>query len=129
MKKKYIVLSCILVILIASVSVMVFQNHKSFQNVEPFDISDYADYIGLGSAGESVGKIRDVKDAAKKAEKILVKKYGVFVMLQKPYEIYFDSEAGMWLIQGAFRPNQVGGVVNIIIENDTGRVIAIWIDK
>lgn len=126
-KKRIFLLVLILVIFIGGVLMVIIQNKSP--NVNNFEVSDYQYYIDNFSSEENVGSIIDSKDAIKKAELIWIKLYGESIKKEKPYQLFYDSKNEIWLIQGTLRTNVKGGVANILIENSTGKVLAVWHDK
>ena len=98
-------------------------------NVKAFKYNDYQYYIDNFPSEENVGNITDAKDAIKKAEKIWIKLYGENIKKEKPYQVFYDENSGIWLVQGTLRTNMKGGVANIIIQNKTGKILAVWHDK
>ena len=107
---------------------MVIVQNKS-PVVENFKSSDYQYYIDNFSSEENVGSIIDAKDAIKKSEIIWIKLYGENIKKEKPYKVFYDAKSEIWLVQGTLRSNMMGGVANILIDNDTGKVLAVWHDK
>lgn len=98
-------------------------------NVKGFEFNDYQYYVDSFPSEENVGNIIDAKDAIKKAEKIWIKLYGESIKKEKPYQVFYDEDNGIWLIQGTLRSNMKGGVANILIQNKTGKVLAVWHEK
>ena len=126
-KKKAFLLLIILVIFIGGAFVVIVQNKSPV--VENFKSSDYQYYIDNFPSEENVGNIIDAKDAIKKAEKIWIKLYGESIKKEKPYQVFYDENNGIWLVQGTLRSNMKGGVANILIQNETGKIVAVWHDK
>ena len=86
-------------------------------------------YIDKFPSEDNLGFISDPKDLLKKVEVIWINKYGERIKKQKPYQVFYDKANGIWLVQGTLRSNMTGGVANILVDNDTGRVLALWHDK
>lgn len=107
---------------------MVIIKNKS-PDVNNFEVSDYQYYIENFPSEENVGSIIDSKDATKKAESIWIKLYGESVKKEKPYQLLYDEKNEIWLIHGTLRSNMKGGVANILIDNSTGKVLAVWHDR
>ena len=130
MKKAVIVILAVAVLAVVGASVIPIAYDQSvFSKVRPFDVDDYQEFIDTFPSNECLGKLSGKTDAVKKAEIILVKIYGKQVKKERPYQIFYDEEAGVWLVQGSLPSNMKGGVANIIIENDTGKVLAVWHEK
>ena len=86
-------------------------------------------YIDNFSSEDDVGSITDAADAIKKAEKIWIEAYGKQVKKEKPYQVFYDENSGIWLVQGTLRANSVGGVANFLADGKTGKVLAVWHEK
>ena len=76
-----------------------------------------------------MGSIFDSKELLKKVESIWIKKFGERVKAEKPYQVFYDEQNGVWLVQGTLPADMMGGVANIIVENNTGKVLALWHEK
>ena len=126
-KKNVFLLLLILVIVSGGVFLVIVQNKSPV--VENFKSSDYQYYIDNFSSEENVGSIIDSKDAIKKSEIIWIKLYGENIKKEKPFKVFYDAKSKIWLVQGTLRSNMMGGVANILIDNDTGKVLAVWHDK
>ncbi len=107
---------------------MVIIRNKS-PKVKDFDLNDYQHYIDNFPSEEELGSVIDSKDAIKKAELIWINMYGEIIKKEKPYQVFYDEDNGIWLIQGTLRSNMKGGVANILIQNKTGKVLAVWHEK
>ena len=126
-RKRIVLLVLIVAILIGGVCMIIIQNKTP--NVKGFEFNDYQYYVDSFPSEENVGNIIDAKDAIKKAEKIWIKIYGESIKKEKPYQVFYDEDNGIWLIQGTLRSNMKGGVANILIQNKTGKVLAVWHEK
>ena len=126
-KKNVFLLLLILVIFIGGVFMVIVQNKSPV--VENFKSSDYQYYIDNFPSEENVGNIIDAKDAIKKAEIIWIKLYGENIKKEKPFKVFYDAESEIWLVCGTLRTNMMGGVANILIEDGTGKILAVWHDK
>lgn len=106
---------------------VIIQNSSS--DIKTFEVSDYQYYIDNFSSQESVGCISDTKDLLKKVEVIWIESYGERIKKEKPYQVFYDETNEIWLVHGTLRPNVTGGVANILVEDGTGKILAIWHDK
>ena len=97
--------------------------------VKSFDLIDYQDYIDNFSSDKNIDIGNDIKIMLEKVENIWVQEYGDDVKKQKPYEVFYDETSKVWLVRGTLPSDTVGGVANILVDNDTGKVLAIWHDK
>ena len=98
-------------------------------NVEAFDVSEYQYYIDNFPAQDELGDIIDTEDLLKKVETIWIKIYGEEIKSQKPYQVFYDEKNSIWLVHGTLQFDMMGGVANILVDNDTGKALAIWHDK
>lgn len=126
-KNLTIVIVTLIIILIAVILFVVISNRKT--DVKTFNLSDYQLYIDNSTSKENVGPIQDKKDALEKAENLFIEKYGIRVKLQRPYEVFYDEETNVWLIMGSLRRGWDGGTACVLIQADTGDVLAIWHGK
>ena len=97
-----------------------------------FKLSDYEEYINPSPREENFGPITDIESLLEKTENLWVEKYGRKVRYQRPYLVYFDEETGTWHVEGTFHDpngNRKGGVANILVDHETGDVLAVWHGK
>lgn len=128
-KKTVIIAFCIVSIaVLVGVVLMKFLNAKT-PVVQDFEISEYQYYLDNFPSNKTLGPILKAEDAVKKAEEIWVELYGLQVKREKPYRVFFDAKNEIWLVTGSLRFYSVGGVANILIQCDTGSVLAVWHDK
>ena len=59
----------------------------------------------------------------------MIEIYGESVKNKKPYNVSFDEQNQVWMIQGTLPKNWDGGVPHILIQKSDGRILAIWHDK
>lgn len=97
--------------------------------IKAFEVSEYQYYIDNFSSEDNLGFISDSKELLKKVEVIWIKQYGERIKNQKPYQVFYDEANGIWLVHGTLRSNMLGGVAYILVDNDTGKVLAVWHDK
>lgn len=109
--------------------ILVTINKNKIPETRVFDVSEYQYYIDDCPSEDDLGPISDSKDLLKKVEAIWIKKYGNRIKKQKPYQVFYDEANGIWLVQGTLPSYMMGGVANILVENDTGKVLAVWHDK
>ena len=131
MAKKKMFLVVAIVILVACIVGGVFMiiiKNKSPQ-IKTFNLSEYLYFIDNFSSEDCLGSIFDSKELLKKVESIWIKKFGERVKAEKPYQIFYDEQNGVWLVQGTLPADMMGGVANIIVENNTGKVLALWHEK
>lgn len=120
----------VLVLFIALVGVVFVLNVKNERSyIKIFDVNEYQYYIENSLSEESLGPISNEKDLLKKVELIWIRRYGKSIKNERPYQVFYDKKNGIWLIQGTLRANMDGGVANALVENDTGKVLAVWHDK
>ena len=127
MKKQIAILMGMIVLLAAIlIPVMLFSKDPE---IGTFQLDEYQYYIENFPSEETLGGIADARDAMNKAEEVLIKTYGKTVRNEKPYQLFYDEQNEVWLVTGTLRGNREGGVGNILMENDTGKVLAVWHDK
>ena len=97
--------------------------------IQQFNVNDYQFYVNNYPSDECLGSISSASDAAAKAETIWLKIYGKRIKKEKPYQIFFDENNKVWLIHGTASSDSFGGVAYILMDNDTGKVLAVWHDK
>jgi len=126
----------ILVFIIIVVGVLIIlignnprDNEKDSLVINTFEASEYEDYIKSFPSEEILGSISDEKDLLEKVEVILIENYGERIKNEKPYRVSYDKVNGIWLVQGTLHPNEMGGVANILVEGNTGKVLAMWHGK
>lgn len=87
-----------------------------------FDVEHIEEFIYLG-------KIDDISELRKQAQKIWIDEYGIEVRLnQRPYKVLYDPKHDLYLVSGSL-DSAFGGVANIFVERETGRVLAVWHEK
>ena len=97
--------------------------------IQTFEICNYQYYIDNFPEQEKVEPVSDIADLLKSVEEIWLRKYGVDIKKQKPYQVFYDNENEVWLVTGSVRPITEGGVAYILIDGITGDVLAVWHDK
>lgn len=126
-KGLFIFLLVLFIAFIGGILVVTIKNKSP--EIKPFEVSEYQYYIDNFSSEDNLGSISDSKDLLKKVEVIWIKQYGERIKNQKPYQVFYDEANGIWLVHGTLRSNMLGGVANILVDNDTGKVLAVWHDK
>lgn len=94
-----------------------------------FDLSDYEYCIKEFPIDKNVGDASDPKELIKKSKEIWIEIYGKSVIWERPYKVFYDSNNDVWLIHGSLPSFMAGGVAYILVEKDTGNVLAVWHDK
>ena len=126
-KVLFIFLLVFFIAFIGGILVVIIKNKSP--EIKSFEVSEYQYYIDNFSSEDNLGFISDSKELLKKVEVIWIKQYGERIKNQKPYQVFYDEANGIWLVHGTLRSNMMGGVANILVDNDTGKVLAIWHDK
>lgn len=131
--KKKIIIVCLIVVVIISVvitALVVSRDNNEEENViGTFDLNDYSDTIEKFKSDKYVNKSTDAESVKAEAEKIWIEIYGDDIIDQRPYKVSFDDENKTWLVEGTIPKNVDGGVAYILIEKDTGKVLAVWHTK
>lgn len=123
----FIFLLVLFIAFIGGILVVIIKNKSP--EIKTFEVSEYQYYIDNFSSEDNLGFISDSKELLKKVEVIWIKQYGERIKNQKPYQVFYDEANGIWLVHGTLRSNMLGGVANILVDNDTGKVLAVWHDK
>ena len=126
-KGLFIFLLVLFIAFIGGILVVIIKNESP--EIKTFEVSEYQYYIDNFSSEDNLGFISDSKELLKKVEVIWIKQYGERIKNQKPYQVFYDEANGIWLVHGTLRSNMLGGVANILVDNDTGKVLAVWHDK
>ena len=126
-KGLFIFLLVLFIAFIGGILVVIIKNKSP--EIKSFEVSEYQYYIDNFSSEDNLGFISDSKELLKKVEVIWIKQYGERIKNQKPYQVFYDEANGIWLVHGTLRSNMMGGVANILVDNDTGKVLAVWHDK
>lgn len=126
-RKVFFIFLIILLWLIGGIFVVIIKNKSP--EIKTFEVSEYQYYIDNFSSEDNLGFISDSNDLLKKVEVIWIKQYGERIKNQKPYQVFYDEVNGVWLVHGTLQSNMMGGVANILVDNDTGEVLAVWHDK
>ena len=126
-KGLFIFLLVLFIAFIGGILVVIITNKSP--EIKTFEASEYQYYIDNFSSEDNLGFISDSKELLKKVEVIWIKQYGERIKNQKPYQVFYDEANGIWLVHGTLRSNMLGGVANILVDNDTGKVLAVWHDK
>lgn len=126
-KRLFILVLVLFITFIGGIFVVIIKNESP--SIKTFEVSEYQYYIENFSSEDNLGVISNSKDLLKKVEVIWIKKYGERIKNQKPYQVFYDEKNGVWLVQGMLRPNMMGGVANILVDNDSGEVLAVWHGK
>ncbi len=126
-RKFFLIFILAFIVFSGGVYMVIIQNES--RDIKTFEVSEYQYYVENFSSEENLGFISDQKELVKKVEAIWIKKYGESIKKEKPYQVFYDEKNGIWLVQGTLHSNMMGGVANILVENSTGKVLAIWHEK
>lgn len=126
MKKFMISVSCVSIVLlgVSVTALILFRPSK----VENFRLYGYQYYIDKFPSDHVLSGVDNVEDVQKNAEILWTEIYGEGIKKKKPYQVFWDAENGVWLVQGTLHATQ-GGVPYMLIEKQTGKVLAIWHTK
>ena len=106
-----------------------------FVRLDKIDSEDGFDWLNHNIRSEEcatdivLGEIKSENTAVEKAGDIFRKVYGESVENNKPYIVFYDKEHDAWFITGTLPAYYLGGVPNIIIHGEDGRVLALWHTK
>ena len=127
-RKRLMVFILILFIVLIGSAIIVIIHNKS-PDINTFSVSEYQYYIDNFPSEENMGKISDSNDLLNKVEAFWINKYGERIKSEKPFQVFYDEKNEIWFVRGTLRSGLLGGVANILVENSTGRVLAVWRDK
>ena len=130
MKKALFVIILILIISIISIIVFFFLNNEEL-SIKEFKITDYQNYLKTQwfSSDIVIDNANDEKALLKEVEKIFINTYGERIKKEKPFKLFYDENSNSWLVCGTISPNQDGGTACIIVDKQTGKVLALWHEK
>ena len=121
--KKWLTILAIFVLICALVFAYLY--FKPIE-VNAFNLADYNAPISHFPSDEVLGKVTSAKDAVKKAkemfEKVFYNDYGRCL-------VFYDSSTQTYLVTGTLPRGVDGGVPYMIIEEKSGKVLAIWHDS
>lgn len=73
-----------------------------------------------------LGKIEGPLQLRREAQKIWISIYGLKILCQKPYEVLYDPDNDIWLVRGTTSQDTQGGTAHILVDDETGKVLAVW---
>ena len=94
--------------------------------VKEFDVNEYLFFIESFPSNETIGNTSNLGDVIAQVEEIWVELYGESVKNEKPYEVFYDADKGVWLIRGSLPAHRLGGVANLLLDKRSGEVLAVW---
>ncbi|MHB1453454.1 MAG: NTF2 fold immunity protein [Saccharofermentanales bacterium] len=102
------------------------QNHVAGD----FSVTDYQQYISNFPSDRIIGPVDDVRTAKKQAEIIWIETYGERIKKENwLYKVYYDKDSEIWMVTGLLPGIAKGGVPNILIRKEDGKVLAVWHGK
>lgn len=69
------------------------------------------------------GTVPDEKTAISVAEKVLDEIYENCSKTEQPFEVFFNTRANAWIVNGTLPISHLGGTGYIAIEKDTGAIL------
>lgn len=132
MKKIFLVTVLCIVILLVAIYLC-----KDINRILPFQLESYSQYIEKYPSDAVVGKTDSAEDAEKNAKLVWQQIFGEAAIDDLNYTVCYDEVNRVWLIYGhrtlfSFRHGvvlQIGGVPFIIINQEDGKVLAVWHTK
>lgn len=98
----------------------------------PYQTDRYASIMNREEFQSDIvlGKVENISDLRKEVQQIWIKNYGPKIRKQQPYEVLYDPVNRVYLVRGTLTTSSndvvVGGTAHILVEEDTGVVLAIW---
>ena len=129
MQKKTMLFIFPIILFVVFSGVLIAISKDKAVDIDAFDVSDYNYYIMHFPSEENLGNVSSTDELLEKVEAIWIEEYGEEVKNEKPYQLLYDEKNDVWLVQGTLPLNMMGGVANILVEGNTGKVLAIWHDK
>ena len=127
-RKTMLILMLVFALCIGAVAFVILRNRAA--QTGSFGLGDYQTQIEQFASDRNVGAITDTGDLLKKTEKVWTDIFGESVRNEKPYQIAWDEGSGVWMVSGTLHSRfALGGTAHILIENDTGKVLAVWHEK
>ena len=127
MKKSILILVGIAVLLIIAI-VLGGMFFLRYEDVQPFDVNAYQTELETYTSELVLGRVSDTKDAAKKARSVWYDTYGLHAIINQTYFVFYDSQADIYMVKGA-PPKAEGGSPYILLNAETGAVLALWHEK
>lgn len=123
--KKRIIWIGVAVLIVVIIAALVYVGLHP--RVGTFDLAEYESFIEEFPSGEAYGSAATARDALKIAEDVWRKTYGEdCVKHEKPHWVSYDAKNGVWLVHGSLPFFMLGGTAYILIEKDSGKVLAVW---
>ena len=126
-KSTWFILAIVLITFIVGILIFILQSNAT--DIKAFDFGEYQQFTEDFSSVKNLGDVSDAKDLLKKVEAVWIEMYGEDVKKQKPYQVFYDEENGVWLVCGTLHSEKLGGTANILVEDATGKVLAVWHEK
>lgn len=102
-------------------------------NTGEFSALDYREELSeFAAKGIYIDETHDTSEMLRQAEVIGTDIYGDGIKKSKPYNFYYDSENELFLLNGTISTlfgNHKGGIQQMIVNAETGEVLAIWHEK
>lgn len=127
MRKRTAFFILIIIVLLGGVCMIIIQNKTP--NVKAFELNEYQYYIDNFPSDENLGSIVSLNDLLRKVERIWIEKYGEGIKKQKPYQVFYDEINDVWMVQGTLKNALNGGAAKILVDNSSGKILAIWHEK
>ena len=123
-KKKKIILSILLAIVLTITGVELYNNHWD-RKYGSFDLDKYSyHYEKPYDSYVYLGEIKTSAEARRKAEKLWKAVYGDWVVFKKPYHVFFDEENRVWFVTGDWYGET--DCPYLLIQEEDGKVLALW---
>lgn len=137
-KNVFLILSCILNVLMFIVLIaliILFNTNASDKYANKidgyFDTLDYEANLdnNIPLKYSNTPKVHTTEKAKYFAEEIWTDAYDLETANNnKPYKVYFDFKANIWLVTGSLPKGSSGGVAHLIIKTD-GTILAVWQER
>ena len=131
-KKKLTIIVCIVCVALLIVGIISAVSYNSkYNTVYTFNVELFEEEIKEFSSDKVLGPVDSPKTAKKMAESVWAEIFGKEnARSDKPYSVAYDAEHKVWYVHGNLREplfgEILGGTLQILIEEETGNVLAVW---
>ena len=115
-------------IIIAAIMVLLLFKAEKI-TIGVFSLTEYQNYIEKFPSSQTVEPVGTAEEAVAVAQEIWGNAYGKDILFLKSYKVFFDAENKVWLVMEDLPMYMSGGVPYILIEKETGKILAVWHDK
>ena len=128
--KKWLGYICLTGLTCVTVITMLTANVSKEPDIGNFELTDYQSKLEEFPFEGKISPNSSPNEIVKQAGQIWEELFGKDVRHEKPYQLFYDANNRVWLVTGTLPFwYDVGGVAHMLIEEDTGEILAIWHEK